>query len=129
MSKVGVLGSITSIAVGSYTGYTCPSNKGARVKFMFRGQGHASGTTITVNVNGFAVLIQAVPASNYFWSSTEAAYKEAAGAPDGAAKADTVAPCPATYYLAAGDTVSVDLASNAAISFLLDVVGVEVDVS
>lgn len=129
MSKVGVLGSVTSTAVGTYTAYTCPSNKGARVKFMFRGQAHASGTTFTVFVNGLAVFVNACSGDNYAWSSTEAAYKEAATAPTGESKGDTVAPCPGTYWLGAGDTVSVDIASNAAQSFLLDVVGVEVDVS
>lgn len=129
MSKVGVLGSVTSTAVGTYTAYTCPSNKGARVKFMFRGQAHGSGTDFTVYVNGIAVLASACTANYYAWSSTEAAYKESATAPNGTAKADTVAPCPSTYWLGAGDTISVDIASNAAQSFQLDVVGVEVDVS
>jgi hypothetical protein len=129
MSKVGVLGTASNTAVGSYTVYTVPSNRGVRAKVMLYGQAHASGTVFTLTVNGIPVLTKSAPGSEYFYSSQDQQYADAAAAPNGEATAASVAPGPQTYYLAAGDTVSYTIGTNAAQTCQVDVVGVEVEVS
>ena len=126
-TTVGVLGQASGLTVTTHTVYTCPAGKGAKGKIMGVVQGHASGSTIAITVNGVTIATYTLGASEFAWTSTEALLKKASTAPNGTAKADTVAPCPSEYYLDAGDTVTYTVTSNALLAANIQFVGAEVD--
>lgn len=127
---IGVLGENTNVAVGTYTVYTCPTTKAAKVKIMFAASAAGGGATVlSIAVNNTTILTKSITASNFCWSSTEAQQKMSATTADGSAKADTVAPGPAEYYLSAGDIVSYTLATTNPTAINVQVVGAEVDIS
>lgn len=126
---VGVLGQSTTATVGSVTAYTCPSGKTAKVKLQFIGLAASGGaSTLAISVNGAEIMYKSITAAYYVWSSSAALAKMAnATKPDGTAAADTVAPCPAEYYLDEGDSISYTVGTTAFQAFNFQVVGVELD--
>ena len=131
MSKVGVLGEQTATTVGTHTVHTVPSGKGTKAKIMLHGLMASTGT-LAIAVNGITVAapLAATTAANWYSNANSlvTAMSTPTLSPDGASTATTVAPAPAEYYLAAGDTVTYTLGVVNATSMNIQVVGVEVDV-
>lgn len=127
---IGVLGESTNTAVGTYTAYTCPTGKAAKVRLMYHGVA-ANTATLEIKVNGMQVCKPAAAsgADNMFSSIAALTENTSTTAPAGDADATTVAPAPAEYYLSAGDLVQyvIGVVNFASMSF--QVVGSEIDVS
>lgn len=127
---VGVLAESTNTSVATHTIGTVPTGKAWVFKFMYSFLANAGGATgITLTVNGINVMVNSVAAGQYGWSSTAALEEEGATYPTGEDAANTVAPGPVTYYASAGDTVTMTIATNAAQSMNMQLVGSSVDVA
>lgn len=127
--KIGVLGEVSGLTVGTHTVYTCPTGKAARAQLFYRGTaGSSSG--IKVNVNGIEVMLASGLTSGHFIFSSRSALYENTGttAPTGVDDATTVAPAPAVFWLSAGDTVTYEVTTAALSAMLFQVVGSEIDV-
>lgn len=128
--KIGVLGEATTLTAATTAIYTVPSGKAARGRIMFSGQGAADATTdFKITVNGIVIFDTVnIAASNFLFSSDSAILLIQAGLPTGLTVAQTVAPFPKDYYLAAGDVVSYTIAGTTALAMNAQFVGTEVDV-
>lgn len=129
--NIGVLGSSSAIVTGTATAYTCPTNKGAKVKIMYAAQADTN-STLAILVNGCVVAtVGAMTANHYTWSAAGAgvAGADSATAPTGASAAQTVAPADQIYYLSAGDTIQYTVGTLALKAMNFQVVGVEIDLT
>lgn len=128
--NIGVLGSDTSVTIGSHTVYTCPSGKAAKIKIMYRGVA-AANSTLKLTVNGIDIFLTAALSVGNVSHSTSLLMhnSQAAASVDGSSDAKTVAPGPKEYYLSAGDTVTSAIGTADFTSLNVQVVGVEVDAS
>jgi len=132
---IGVLGQSTTsniTAASSYTAYTVPSGKAAKVRVMFQGQAATGAATagIDVVVNGIEVAkYRGVAADNYVWSTKNQLMNKSATYPDGSASGNVVAPAPYDWYLSEGDTVTFKPIAADWQSMNFQVVGSEIDAS
>ena len=128
--KIGVLGEKTDTAVGTYTVYTVPVSKAAKVKIMYSILTANTGT-FKLTVNGIDIMVPPASSGAEWWFSGTAAMYEEMGTPtdkpDGIAAATTVAPGPVEYYLSAGDTITYTVGVVALTSGSVQVVGAELD--
>jgi len=124
----GVLGEASSVAVGTYTAYTVPSGKNARVKIMYNGVAGAS-STLAVIINGITIFTTAALTSTQIQYTSNAQMHNAVAAAGltGATEALTCAPGPREYFLSAGDIVQYTIGTAAFSSMSFQVVGVEID--
>ena len=126
--SIGVLGASTTLTVGTHIIYTAGTGKAAKFQIFFLGQANASGTTLTITVNGVNVMTHALTGNDYVWSTSALLLNESATAPDGTTIATTAAPFNEDYYASVGDLVQYTIASNAMQSLSIQVVGTEIDV-
>lgn len=131
--KIGVLGEAAVATTGTTTVYTCPADKAAKCKIMWKGQAHASNATgdITITVNGIVVAEKLnMPAGELFWSNSTLLIHDPSVSvePDGSTALLTCAPAPFEYYLTAGDVISYTIGTDDMQSMQMQVVGTEVDV-
>lgn len=126
--KIGRLGTQTGAAQGTWTGYTVPANKGARVKIMYRGVAGVN-STLKVTVAGIDIFLTAALTSGQVSSSntTQMHFAQAAAALVGGTDPTTVAPGPKEYFLQSGDTITYTIGTADFSSMIFEVVGVEVD--
>lgn len=134
--KIGVLNQGSATATATETVYIVPSGKGARVRFMYRGQAGAGGASVlSIAVNGITIFTTgALTGDHYAWSTTLLPVNTNSAVPTGASSAQTVSPYPGTpiggdYYLDAGDTVTYTISGEAFASMNFQVVGAEVDIA
>lgn len=128
--RMGVLGEATGTTVATTTVYTCPADKAAKCKVMFRAQGDTN-SVIAILVNGLEVARVAAMTANYYVFSIAGAglrVAEQAAAPTGIAAGLSVAPADQIYYLNAGDTIQYTVVTAALLAMNFQVVGVEIDV-
>lgn len=130
--KIGVLGSAATSVSGTTTVYTCPTNKAAKGKLMFKLQGNAGGGSIVeFFVNGLSIgKIAAMTASYFVFSIAGAGLRvaEQAAAPTGIGSGLTVAPADQIYYLSQGQTVQYTVSGADLIAMNCQFVGAEIDV-
>ena len=130
--KIGVLGEASTATVGTTTAYTVPAGKAAKCRIMYRMQAGsaASTTTFDLTVNGITVMSQtSMNVNTYLWSNTSTLNGAPNSvAPTGSTGPLTVAPAPIDYYLAAADTVTYAIGTQAATACNVQVVGTEIDV-
>ena len=128
--KIGVFGVKSDTATGTYTVYTVPVSKAAKVKIMYS-INIPNTSTFLLTVNGIQIMVPSASSGNEWWfSSTDAMYDEAGtptNKPDGITAALTVAPGPVEYYLSAGDTITYTVGVVALTSGSVQVVGSELD--
>lgn len=129
--KIGVLGETTTVTAGTTTVYTVPTGKAARGRLMYRG---ASGvnSTISFAINGITLFVTgALTTGHVHYSSTALIYntQTAATGLDGSTLAKTVMPFGYDYYLSAGDTVTMTIATADFGSVNAQFVGTEVGVT
>lgn len=128
---IGVLGESTSnTAVGTYTVYTVPAGKAARIK-LFHRHLMASTGTLAFAINGITIATSAAAtgADHYYSTSAKTIQDNGTTEPSGADADNTPAPSPYEYYLSAGDIVSFTVGVVATTSSNVQVVGSEIDVS
>lgn len=132
---IGVLGESTTsniTAGSSYTAYTVPAGKSAKVRLQFSGQA-ATGTAtagLQIVVNGITVGNKTgIAADNYVFTTKSLMVNTSASQPTASSDATTVAPAPYDYYLSAGDTVTFKPLAADWQSMNFQVVGSEVDAS
>lgn len=132
---IGVLGESTTsniTAGSSYTAYTVPAGKSAKVRMQYRGQAATGAATagIELTVNGVVVGKKTgIAADNYVWSTKALLVNVSASEPTATSDATTVAPAPYDYYLSAGDTVRFKPLAADWQAMNFQVVGTEVDAS
>lgn len=129
--NVGVLGSTSNTTVATHTVYTCPANKAAKFKLMFRCTA-GSNTTVDVIVNGIIVASSGAMTSGHFWYTNGGAglaVAPGATAPTGQSAAATVQPSAPIFFLSAGQTVQITVGTAALSASSFQVVGVEIDLT
>lgn len=127
----GVLGSASALITGTTTAYTCPANKGAKIRIMAIFQA-AANSDVGIVVNGAEVArTGAMTATHYCFTNGGAGLLRAPGAakPTGVSAAETVQPAPPIYYLSPGQTVQYTVTTLALTAMNFQVVGVEVDLT
>lgn len=130
MDIIGILGERTDTGVGTYTVYTVPTGKAARVKIRWRGDAPAAAVSLSLRINNIDVAVVTYAASNKAWSTKDfISSVPGAGAPDGQTVAKTVSFCDHEYWLSTGDTVQYVIATNALTTMQMEVGGAEVDVA
>lgn len=127
--KIGTLGKLATLTVGTNLVYTCPVGKAARIKLFYRVTAGVS-TVFAITVNGIKVLQTAALTTGHFVYSTPAflSANNATTEPVGTADATSVGPAPTEYYLAAGETVTYTVTTADLLAASVQVVGVEIDV-
>lgn len=125
---LGILGTAINTAIGTWTAYTVPAAKGARVNFVYRGVA-GTNSTFAVQVNGLTIFTSAaLTATNIFYSTTAAMLVTGAAGTDlGTSDATTVGVGPKQYLLGPGNTVTIVIGTANLTSLTFQVVGVEVD--
>lgn len=125
---LGILGQITPTAVGTYTAYTVPAAKGARVNFAYRGVAGVN-STFSIQINGLTIFTSAaLTSTNIFYSTTAAMLVTGAAGTDlGTSDSTTVGVGPKQYLLGPGHIVSITIGTAALTSLTFQVHGVEVD--
>jgi hypothetical protein len=127
--KIGTLGKLATLTIGTNLVYTCPVGKAARVKLFYRVTAGVS-SVFGLLVNGIKVMQTAALTTGHFVYSTPAfmSANNAAVEPDGTTDAKTAGPAPEEYYLAAGETISYTVATADLLAASVQVVGTEIDV-
>jgi hypothetical protein len=130
--QIGVLGSATTVTIGTTAVYTVPSAKAAKVKIMWMGKAGAdSNGDLAFTVNGINVASWLnLVTVEYFHSCTTLLITDGSitAEPTGLTALLTVAPAPFEWYLSAGDIVSYTIATTAMNAINVQVVGTEIDV-
>lgn len=132
---IGVLGESTTsniTAGSSYTAYTVPAGKSAKVRVQFRGQAATGSATagLEVTINGVLVGKKTgIAADNYVFTTKSLMTNVSASEPTATSDATTVAPAPYDYYLSAGDTVTFKPLAADWQAMNFQVVGTELDAS
>lgn len=128
----GVLGSSSATVVGTATAYTCPASRAAKIKIMALMQ-FGVNSDVGILVNGVEVArTGAMTTGNYQWTARGVGlFGGAAGAakPDGLTAVKTVAPADPIYYLSAGQTVQIVIATANLLANSIQVVGTEIDLT
>jgi hypothetical protein len=129
--NMGVLGSASTLTVGTTTVYTCPVGKAAKVKFFGLFQSGVN-TDMGILVNGIEVARSGAMTNLHYWFSNGGAGLMRAAAttkPTGASAAETIQPAAPIYFLSAGQTIQYTIATAAALAASAQVVGVEIDLT
>lgn len=119
-----------STALGTYTVYTVPADRHARVKLIFRSKTDGSNASdLILTVAGVGVFSRTITAGNNVLHSTPnvISSEHASSDVDGSTEDKTVAPYERWFYLTAGDTVQYTIGSNALDSNFVGVMGAEID--
>lgn len=128
--KLGVLGEVAGVTVGTHTIYTCPTGKGAKGKLFFR---FTAGANSVVNffMNGALIASTGAMTAGHFVFSigTDNVISSVPGAaaPNGQTAATCVAPSGATFMLSAGDLVQYEVVTTALGAASAQFIGAEVD--
>lgn len=131
--KIGVLGESTTTTATTTTAYTVPAGKAAKCQIMWTGVAHATNSSgdFLITVNGAIVASRLnMPTTEYFYSNNITMIHDPSASvdPDGSTPTLTVAPAPQVYYLAAADTITYTIGTDAMASISFQVVGTEIDV-
>lgn len=127
--KIGTLGKLSTLTIGTNLVYTCPVGKAARFKIFYRITAGVN-TVFAITINGIKILQTAALTATHIVYSTPAFLlaNNAATEPLGTTDATSVGPAPTEYYLAAGETVSYTVTTADLTFASVQVVGVEIDV-
>lgn len=127
---MGVLGSASTLTVGTTTVYTCPVGKAAKVKIFALLQSGVN-TDVGILVNGIEVARSGAMTNLHYWFSNGGAGLMRAAAttkPTGASAAETVQPAAPIFFLSVGQTIQYTVTTAALLAASFQVVGVEIDV-
>jgi len=127
----GVLGSSSATVVGTATAYTCPASRAAKVKIMALFQA-AANSDVGILVNGVEVARSGAMTVNFYWFTNGGAglFRAAAATkPTGASAAETIQPAAPIYYLSAGQTIQITIATANLLASSIQVVGTEIDLT
>lgn len=142
-AKIGILGESTSVTVGTYTVYTVPADKAARIRIMINMGGGGGTKQVAMQIGAISsetVYATVLTAEVEWWTGTRIdtgdaypknivihAANEGWSSTTTTTEKDLIAPLPIDYFLSTGDTVKY-IASGATIGGLLfQVMGVEDD--
>lgn len=127
--NTGVLGEVQASALGTYTIYQAPANRGAKGKLLLRFQGNA-GSILHLRYNDYYFLNTSggyLVDANYFYTQSGDGIlrSDQLTIPDGTAANRTAAPSGVSYIFGPGDTLSMKLAGAAFVSGIAQFIGYE----
>lgn len=134
-AKIGVLGQSTSTAVGTYTAYTVPAAKAAKVRLQWYVSA-PNTSAFSISVNGTVIFRDTAAAAEYCFTGGAVATPAASVAvpfqvgdplPVAGPPTHVIRPMEVDFYLATGNTVSYTIGTLAATAVSFQVVGVEDD--
>ena len=135
-AKIGVLGQSTSTAVATYTAYTVPASKAAKVRLQWYVSA-PSTTAFSISVNGAVVFRDTAAAAEFSFSggaiatphnSVAVAFQAGDPLPVAGPPTHVIRPLEVDFYLATGDTVTYSIGTLSATAVNFQVVGVEDDI-
>lgn len=127
---MGVLGSASTLTVGTTTVYTCPVGKAAKVKLFAIFQSGVN-SDVGILVNGIEVARTGAMTNLHFTFTNGGAGLIRAAAttkPAGTSAAETVQPSAPIFFLSTGQTIQYTVTTAALLACSAQVVGVEIDV-
>lgn len=132
--KFGVLGTATGKTIGSWTVYTVPPGKAAKLKLFgsFQASGSVGTGTLIIEVGGIDVALTGAMTANFTTYTNGGAgllSAPAAALQDGRTPGTTIQPAPPIYYLSEGQAVRYRVGVADIQNANLQAVGVEVDLT